>query len=450
MANNLNHQKRVYQNITELLSNADNPTPIVKINKVIPFKKARVFAKLEWYNPFGAIKDRIAANLLDDATEKNLIGDVKNLVEPTSGNTGFALTMLANARELSLQSPLSSMIPVEKRTLLKFFGCDVIELEDALCPAPGAPEGAIARAMEAAEKDDTHMLNQYVNPANPQGHYKTTGPEIWKQTDQKVTHFIAALGTCGTITGTGIFLKEKNPDVKVIGIHPEEGHDIPGVRSLRQLQQTELFKPELYDQLVEVTNREAFDMCLRINREESIVAGPSSGMAVAGALKVLKDDSDAVVVIIFPDNAFKYASSFRTHFPEMFKNTAGSRSKPDSINKKEQLLDQMIELNRNQFNTIEVDQAYKERGSVKPIYIDVRIPSQYEAAHIDGAVSIPMEELLAGTGLPEDKDRPIVTVCNRGNLSLQGLLVLISRGHKNVRSLNGGTIGWIDKDYPII
>jgi rhodanese-related sulfurtransferase len=304
-------------------------------------------------------------------------------------------------------------------------------------------------AQDTAARPDFHMLNQYANPANPEAHYKTTGPEIWRQTEGRITHFVASLGTCGTITGTGTFLKEQNPDVQVIGVHPEEGHDIPGVRSIRQLQQTKLFRPELYDQLVEVSNQEAFDTCLRINREESIIAGPSSAMALAGALKVVEDQPDAVVAIIFPDNVFKYASSLQRHFPDMFSTTAGSASNPKSKNDKEELLNKMIELSRNEENTVELEEAYQLREQEKVLYVDVRSSDQYSAAHIEGAANVPIAALLeTQEGLPADKEVPIVAVCNRGKLSLQALLILKALGYQNVKSLNGGTIGWIEKGYP--
>src|SRR5262249_8040502 len=162
-----------------LLSNEDNPTPIVRLNRVNPFKNAQIFGKLEWYNPFGAVKDRIAANLLQDAEKRHAVESGKTkLVEPSSGNTAMGLSMLGNALGYSLTTPLSSMIPLEKRAVLRFFGCDVIELEDTLCPAPGAPEGAIAKAHSLSKEPGFHMLNQYENEANPEGHYKTTGPEI--------------------------------------------------------------------------------------------------------------------------------------------------------------------------------------------------------------------------------------------------------------------------------
>ena len=211
-----------YESIIGLLSGEDNPTPLVRLNKVLQFRHAEVFAKLEWYNPFGAVKDRIAANMIRDAEERGILKSGKKLVEPTSGNTGFGLAMIGNVKGYPLQTPLSTAIPLEKRTVLRFFGSDVVELDDTLCPAPGAPEGAIAKAIEtAATKPEFVMLNQYENEANPDSHYRTTGPEIWKQTQGNVTHFVAGLGTCGTITGTGRFLKEKNSNVKVLGVCPD-------------------------------------------------------------------------------------------------------------------------------------------------------------------------------------------------------------------------------------
>ncbi len=436
------HSRRVYDSILELLSGEDNPTPLVRINKILAPTRATFYGKLEWYNPFGAVKDRIADNLVRDAEERGTLGEVTKLVEPTSGNTGLGLTMIANAKGYSLLSPLSTMIPLEKRAVLRFFGADLIELEDTLCPAPGAPEGAIAKAMETAEDPEFHMLNQYENEANPQSHYLTTGPEIWRQTEGKVTHFVAALGTCGTVTGTGRFLKEKNPNIKVIAVHPEEGHDIPGVRSIRQLKQTKLFRPEEYDQLVEVTNREAYDLCLRLNREESIIAGPSSGLALVGAQKVVGDD-DGVVVVMFPDSIFKYASSVMRHFPEIYENAAGaSESGPPMW------VEDLIESSRNERDTIEIAEAARLREANETVFIDVRAKDEYAAMHVAGAMSVPTQDLTTAKNLPESRETPIVTVCNRGNLSIQGMLLLRSVGYTNVRSMNDGTIGWNDQGLP--
>lgn len=437
------HKLRVYDSILGLRSGEDNPTPVVRLNRVTPFRHTQVYAKLEWYNPFGAVKDRIAANLVEDAEGRGLLSDDQKLVEPTSGNTGMALAMIANAKGYSLRTPLSVMIPQEKRIVLRFFGSDVIELQDTLCPAPGAPEGAIALAMETAEQPDFHMLNQYENEANPEAHYKTTGPEIWKQTAGKVTHFVAGMGTCGTITGAGGFLKEKDETIQVLGVHPKEGHDIPGVRSIRQLEQTKLYRPEQYDRTVEVGNQEAFDLCLRINREESIIAGPSSGMALAGAFKMVPDEPDNVVVVVFPDNAFKYASSFGRHLPQV-------RSQNPEMSLEEKLMKGMVEQARNKHLTIELDDAVEAMANEEPFVIDVRSFDSYYKARVPGATSVPIEDIDDYVpDFPTAHDAPIITVCDRGNLSLLGVLYLVSLGYKNARSLNGGTLGWIDKGYPV-
>lgn len=442
------HSLRIYDSILGLLSNEDNPTPLVRLNKVVPYEHTKVYAKLEWYNPFGAVKDRIAANLLQTAEEQGELTPGKKLVEPTSGNTGLGLAMMANAKGYSLRTPLSKQIPLEKRAILRFFGSDVLELDDELCPAPGAPEGAIAVARQtAAVLPAFHMLDQYRNEANPESHYKTTGPEIWKQTQGKVTHFAAGLGTCGTITGTGRFLKEKSAAIKVLGIHPQEGHDIPGVRSMKQLPQTELFSPDEYDDMTMVTNEEAYALCLRLVREESIIAGPSSAMALAGAMKMVPDEPGNMLVVIFPDNVFKYASSVMKHFPNLFPDAAPAPSAGSSL--RDKLMTEMVEHAKSSGDTIEIDQAAEALEKQKMLVIDVRSEEKYDQAHVAGAVNMPLEQLGERMdSLPKDKDAPIITVCNVGKLSLSGMLYLKSLGYRNVKSMNGGTTGWIEKGLP--
>ena len=437
------HSLRVYDSILGLLSSAENPTPLVRLNRVSPFRHTQVYGKLEWYNPFGAVKDRVAANLINDGEARHTVHDNQKLVEPTSGNTGMALAMIANLKGYSLTTPLSSEIPLEKRTMLRFFGADVMELDDTLCPAPGAPEGAIAKATEIADRPGFHMLNQYVNEANPEAHYRTTGPEIWRQTAGKVTHFVAGLGTCGTITGTGRFLKEQKNSVKILGVHPQEGHDIPGVRSIRQLQQTQLFSPDEYDALVEVTNQEAFDLCLRLNREESIIAGPSSAMALSGAFELVPDEPGNIAVVVFPDSAFKYASSVVKYLPGL------AAAEPKSAALRNALLDKMVENVRGNTDlTIDVDAAHVQWQDGKSSVIDVRPREQYQEAHIPGALSLPLSELGEDLSvLPSDLDTPILSVCQRGNASLSGVLLLKSLGYRNVRSIVGGTLGWREKGF---
>jgi cysteine synthase/rhodanese-related sulfurtransferase len=450
MAND--HSTRTYDSMLGLLSSEENPTPLVRLNRVTPFKHAQVFVKLEWYNPFGAVKDRVAANLVRDAEERGVLGPGKNLVEATSGNTGLGLAMIGNAKGYHLQTPLSMAIPLEKRTVLRFFGANVVELDDTLCPAPGAPEGAIARAHDTAKADPgTILLDQYANEANPDAHVRTTGPEIWRQTDGKVTHFIAGVGTCGTITGTGRYLKSRNPGVKVLAAIPEDGHDIPGVRSRRQLKQTKLYRPAEYDGDVEVTNKEAFGLCLQLNREESIIAGPSSGMALAAAFKLVPDEPGVVAVVIFPDNIFKYASSIVRHFPELAPaELPGASAAPVGPTKNEQFLEAMIENLKNPHDSVAVTALSEEMaGAAKPLVVDVRPPDQYTDLRIPGAVNLPQSELAQRAGeLPADRAVPIVMVCGIGKFSKPTTLFLKSLGYKNVRSLKGGINEWVRKGLP--
>lgn len=428
----------MYDSILELLPGVDNPTPLVRINRVSPFKHTRVYAKLEWYNPFGAIKDRVAANLIEEAEDDDVILAAQKLVEATSGNTGLGLAMIANARGYSLTTPVSMQVPIEKRTMLRVFGANVIELDDDLCPAPGAPEGAIAKATEIDASPEFHMLNQYVNVSNPNAHYKTTGPEIWHQTGGQITHFVASLGTCGTISGTGRFLKEQGADVQVLAVHPNEGHDIPGVRSIRQLPQTKFFQPDEYDGMVEIHNQAAFELCLRLNREESITAGPSSGLALAGAFELVPDEPGNLVVVVFPDSIFKYASSVVRHLPGLGSDPAPTKGK------QEILLDGMIENTRANINlTITVDAASDLMRDEQPFLLDVRETAPYGTSHVPEAVNIPLHDLSGRRSeLPADKDTPVLTICERGNISLPAVLFLTSLGYTDVRSIDGGTQAW--------
>ena len=364
---------------------------------------------------------------------------------------------VANAKGYSLTTTLSSAIPQEKKTVLRFLGSEVIEVSDQLCPAPGAPEGAIGIAKSTAQRKPHEfvMLNQYENKANPDAHYKTTGPEVWKQTSGNVTHFFAGLGTCGTITGTGRFLKENNPLIKVIGVHPQEGHDIPGVRSIKQLNETRFFQPEHYEAVIEVSNKEAYEMCMRLNREESIIAGPSSGMALAGALKALGEESGGnpagIAVVIFPDNIFKYTTFFERVIPGL----APIQGKPEVQTPASSIISpniptDLVEQARNPYNTVEPEDARAMIEAEHPLIVDVRPEDMYKQGHVPKAVNIPLAELAKRMQeLPSDREAKILTVCNRGNASLQGLLILKAAGFKNVKSLNKGTAGWIERGYEV-
>lgn len=442
----MNHSTRVYESILELLSNVDNPTPLVRLVRCLPLRHARVYAKLEWYNPFGAVKDRVAANLVRDAEARGQLAPGTRLVEPTSGNTGVGLAMLANAKGYGFTATMSNKVPGEKRAALRMFGTDLRELDDDLCPAPGAPEGAIALAAKLGVEPGSFHLNQYKNPANPEAHYLTTGPEVWRQTGGEVTHFFASLGTCGTVTGTGRFLKERKPAVKVFGVHPMEGHDVPGVRSIRQLQQTALFAPHEYDGLIEVDNTEAYTWTRRLNQEESIIAGPSSGLTLAGALRHIPDEPGVVAVLMFADNVFKYISSVQKHIPELFR---GAQPQP-AQGALPKSLDKVLEFARGSLDV--VDPGIAAELIPKSTLLDVRNPEEYAAGTVAGADNIPLPSLADGVALPllpDDREAPIVTLCKVGERSLHALLLLKALGYHNVKSVRGGMNAWTAAGLPV-
>jgi cysteine synthase/rhodanese-related sulfurtransferase len=439
------HTVRVYDSILDLLPNEENPTPIVRLRRIPELRHATVYAKLEWYNPFGAVKDRVAANLVRDAQERGERLDT--LVEPTSGNTGIGLAMVANAQHYRFAATLSRQIPLEKRSALRLFGAELHELDDDLCPMPGQPEGAMATAAELAEQPGWTELDQYRNPANPDAHYRTTGPEIWRQTGGRVTHFVAALGTCGTITGTGRFLKEQNPDIAVIGVHPTVGHDIPGVRSLPALALTDFFRPDEYDGLVEIADDEAYGLCRRLFAEESIVAGPSSGLALAGALRAIPDEPGVVAVVVFPDNAFKYMSSFRRHLPDLFPPEPSAPAVAASPF--QQHLDAAFAFAKSGPDVIDVHQAKRLLDAGVPV-IDVRNPGEVARVRIAESTNVPLPELSQGrtAGLPADPSAPVVTICAAGTRSLYALLILKAKGYTDVKSVDGGIGAWVQAGLP--
>ncbi len=436
----MNHATRVYDSILELACNVDNPTPLVRLRRVVGLAHAEVWAKLEWYNPFGAVKDRVAQSLINDSEERGLLTAGMRIVEPTSGNTGMALAMLANAKGYRFTATLSNKIPVEKRASLRLFGTDLRELDDDLGPAPGAPEGAIALAAKLGEEPGSFHPNQYKNPANPRAHEQTTGPEIWKQTAGKVTHFVAGLGTCGTLTGTGRFLKAQRQDIKVIGVHPVEGHDIPGVRSIKQLAQTALFAPSEYDGLIEVDNATAYQLCKRLNQEESIIAGPSSAMALAGALKHIPDEPGVVCVVIFPDNAFKYASSMQKHLPELFAGSKDTSGDPNLVN--------VVQLARASPDNISLADA-QARVAQGAAFLDVRSLEEFTRVRAHGTTNIPLPGIVGGyAALPEDLAAPVVAICKSGMRSTYAMLLLKAMGYQDVKNVKGGTDAWVAAGLP--
>jgi cysteine synthase len=319
----MNHQTRVYNDVFEMLPNEENPTPLVRINRLNPVPGFALFAKLEWCNPFGSVKDRAAWAMLHDLEERGEVGNGRGVVEPTSGNTGISLAAMARARGYHMRAVVPNKIPLEKKLLLKIAGAELDVLNDDLCPAPGLGDGSInlAKTHAKAQANRYAMPNQYENPKNVEAHERTTGPEIWRQTEGKVTHLFVSLGTCGTVTGTSKFLRGKNPNVKVIAIQPTEGHDVPGLRNVSQLGVSKLFDSSLIDDILEIDFRLAYTRALEICQNEGLLAGPSSGLIFEGAREIILRDRAGLGVMIFPDNIFKYTSSMAKHIPNLVSGT---------------------------------------------------------------------------------------------------------------------------------
>jgi len=302
---------RRYDDIRGLLPDIDQPTPLVRLNHVVPSPDLSVYLKLEWLNPFGSVKDRTAAYLLRGLEERGLL-DGKDLVEPSSGNTGLGLAALAAVEGRRIVVTIPDAVPAEKQTILRMLGAQVWPTPDDLCPVDYPKDGAIAlaRSLVAGNGGDRYVMpNQYENPDNVRAHYETTGPEIWRQTDGAVRYFIAGYGTCGTITGVGTYLKEQDPTIQVIAVEPQPAHRLPGLKNFAESKTPEILDPAVVDHVIRVDDDPAYAMTLRLFREEGLIVGPSTGAIVQAAAE-LSSSGDGIAVGISPDGGWKYASYF--------------------------------------------------------------------------------------------------------------------------------------------
>lgn len=306
-------QQRVYDNIADLIADPDNPTPMVKISERFnPAPNFNIFIKLEAFNPFGSIKDRTALYLLRGTP----LRDGQVLAEPTAGNTGIALAALSNAQGTAVELAVPADTPEEKKALLRFLGAELLEVKDDLCPlfpTEGA-RGVVKSMVESAAFNGKYVSpNQYENELNVEAHYRTTGPEIWNQTGGNIDYFFAAFGTCGTITGVGRYLKERNPEIKIIGIEPSSrNHKLSGIKKISDL--PDEFKPKildysLIDEIIAVDDRDAFETGIRLARTEGIMVGPTTG-ALLYAAGLTGATAKGRAVVISPDNATKYISAY--------------------------------------------------------------------------------------------------------------------------------------------
>ncbi|MCR6719836.1 MAG: cysteine synthase CysM [Chitinophagaceae bacterium] len=284
-------------NLIDLVGN----TPMAELRKINPNPNVRIYAKLEGNNPGGSVKDRAALNMIRSAMERGEIKKGDKLVEATSGNTGIALAMIARLYDLEMELVMPSSSTRERTLTMEAFGAKVTLLESIEVCRDYAEEKAAA---------GTHfILNQFANPDNYKAHYKTTGPEIWRDTNEQITHFVSSMGTTGTIMGCSRFLKEKNPAIQIIGCQPTEESSIPGIRRWPPAYLPKIFEPERVDRVMDVSQEEATQFARKLAREEGIFAGMSSGGAAAAAIRLANEIEKGVIVFIACDRGDRYLSS---------------------------------------------------------------------------------------------------------------------------------------------
>ena len=291
-------------------------TPLVRVNNLIKKDelKADVLAKLEYFNPAGSVKDRIAKEMIQDALEKGLINENTTLIEPTSGNTGIGLSAVATALNLKIIITMPETMSVERRNLMKAYGAELV-----LTPGGEGMKGAIAKAKELASQiENSFIPGQFENPANPTAHYKTTGPEIYEQTEGKVDIFVAGVGTGGTISGIGKYLKEQNPNVKVVAVEPASSpvlstgkggaHKIQGIGAGFV---PDTLDTKIYDEIITVENEDAFASGKEVAKTEGILIGISSGAAIQAAKELAKreENKGKTIVVLLPDGGDRYLST---------------------------------------------------------------------------------------------------------------------------------------------
>ncbi|ENC6658375.1 cysteine synthase CysM [Aeromonas hydrophila] len=287
-----------FATLEELIGN----TPLLALRRINPHPGVTLLVKLEGNNPAGSVKDRPALNLIKCAEASGHLAPGARLIEATSGNTGIALAMVAAARGYRMRLVMPNTMSQERRDAMQAYGAELVLVE-------GGMEAARDLALAMQARGEGLVLDQFNNPANPDAHYLSTGPEIWRQSEGAVTHFVSAMGTTGTIMGVSRYLKEQNPAVQVIGLQPAEGSQIPGIRRWPAAYLPAIFEPARVDRVLDVTQQEALAMMRRLAREEGICCGVSSGGAVAGALRVAAEIKQGVVVAIICDRGDRYLST---------------------------------------------------------------------------------------------------------------------------------------------
>lgn len=422
----------IYNNITELIGN----TPLLKIDpSVHGLKNFEIYSKLEYYNPFGSLKDRIAWNILEPNLEQS-IQTQKTIVESSSGNTAKALTALAKIYGLNFKTVTNRIKVPEVRMMLQFLGAEIEELPGLSdCPDPNDPNDpvTIASNLESQNPDKYFYTDQYYNDLNWKAHYKT-GLEIAEDLDQ-VDYYFGTLGTCGSTYGATKALRDKGMDTKVVGVVSSAASWVPGGRNINELWETDFFDKEFYEAIIEADIKKAIQGMQILNQKCGILAGPTTGLNFISMLEYLKEkDKSAThkqnVVFIACDRAESYMNYIKTYSPELF--NIKTSSKPSVADIQNQEITQDIKISRNQFIKLQ-----------NPLIIDIRGNFAFSIGHIPESINI-LDELFLqiieqGQTLP--KEKPIVITCSVGKISPIYAAFLQKQGYK-AYSLEGGINQW--------
>jgi len=290
------------KNILELIGN----TPLIKINKLNPNKKVELYAKLESFNPGGSVKDRIGLSMIEEAEKSGELTKDKIILEPTSGNTGIGIALVSAVKGYKVLLTMPESVSMERRKILKALGAELL-----LTPKEKGTDGAIEKAYKMAreEKQKYLLLDQYNNKNNWKTHYNETGKEIWEQTNGKITMFVAAIGTFGTLRGVSARLKENNKEIKIIGVEPYIGHKIQGLKNMKEAYKPGIYDKKLLDEKINIKDEDAYKTARKLAKQEGIFAGMSSGAAMFVALQKIKELKNGFIVVLLPDGGEKYLST---------------------------------------------------------------------------------------------------------------------------------------------
>jgi cysteine synthase/rhodanese-related sulfurtransferase len=429
-----------YNHITELIGN----TPILEIDpKVHGLKNIQLFAKLEYFNPFGSVKDRIAWAMLKDELPR-LQNEERTVIEASSGNTGKALQVLSSVYGLKFKAFTNRARVPEVKDVLSLLGTDIEEVPRVTeCPDPTMPDNVFNSIEKMIEDDPDKYFHtsQYTNEKNVQSHYDGTGKEIHADVGQ-IDYFFGGLGTTGSTRGTAMFLKEKNPHVHSIGVVSSPEDFIPGIRSTEEMWEVGLFDKSFYEAIVDVTSEEAIDAMVSLNRESGILAGPTSGAVYAATLLYLKNIDQTLTkpcsaVFIACDRVEWYISYIRARRPDLF-----GEKKVEAVVSEKEIIDAPI---------ISADECLIWIKKINPLIIDIRANLAYRTGHIENSINIDQEylEKQLTKMLPFERSRDILVVCPLGEKSKRTVALLKQCGY-NAKNLEGGIVAWRNSGKELI